>query len=86
MLLQWLAEGCMLENLIEEILERVRRRRRTCSGPLVCVSLVRIPLAIRISLQMTWPPNYPRKVPKHASRNLTEDLTVRKERERFTLG
>jgi len=66
-------------------LERVRRRRRTCSGPLVCVSLVRIPLAIRISLQMTRPPNYPKKIPKHASHNLTEDLMVRKERD-FTLG
>lgn len=51
----------------------------------VRVSLARTPLAIRISLQMTRPPNYPGKVPKRASRNLAEDLTVRKERD-FTLG
>lgn len=68
-------------------LEHVRRRRQTCSGPLIRVRFVgaRTPLAIRISLQMTWPPNYPSKVPKHASRNLAEDLTVRKGRD-FTLG
>ncbi|KYM97680.1 hypothetical protein ALC62_11625 [Cyphomyrmex costatus] len=43
------------------------------------------PFAIRISLRTTRPPNYPSKVPKHASRNLADGLTVRKERD-FTLG